>query len=297
MSRCCGQGNACRVCKAIVHGCTLLTPCWPTHPAGRPSVTLVCARWRRVLYASQRVWQQLRIREPDSIAVDGLGEAGGRWMAGKRALLARVAPLVEELSILRSHVPLRAVGVGSPLPLGELLLGLQPAARLRALHLSLSCLGPEHAAAVASLAQLTKLSVRVLPRLPGADADATAAAALLEAAGLPAALPRLESLALQLPALSAGISVGLLALAQLTQLQLTTSGSPLPAVQGLTALTSLRVLRLVMERRVSPASLAVPPPATFPGLHEYYACSALPALEVRHRWWTLAAWAALLDGT
>lgn len=239
-------------------------------------MTLVCTRWRRLFYASRRVWQQLRIIEPTHSAASSPTQAASSWRAGKRALLARVAPSMEELTIRGGHRPreLQGAQLGDSPPLGDLLLGLQPAARLRALRLFLPRLGREQAAAIASLSQLTELDVRVLSQPHMGDADALAAAGLA-AAGLPGALPHLESLVLYVPSLAPSTSSGLLALTRLTRLEL--SASQLPAVQGLTALTRLCVLRLTECSSSGPAM--APPPAAFPRLRDYHVGSS--SVEVR----------------
>ena len=281
----------------------------PLPPPARPTVTLVCRKWRDVFWAEPSLWRSIRLAQPcRSSAEEEAAGAAQQLQVLRRA--ARHVQAAEISAVHRSPQPAEAATWHA----AELLLLLQPGT-LRALALrhvatrsdAPACLpeaaldalprlatgltrlelagsrlaGRPAAAALAQLRHLRQLSLHM-----GAVAgELLQAAAQLPAlsrlelgsppAELPARMPELLGALMQLRQLAC-LGCGVLpagtvaALAELPLLEEIDLAMSLPR-EELPQLARLPALRRLelCERRWGTGSLALPPPAAFPALQRY----------------------------
>ncbi|KAL4419838.1 hypothetical protein ABPG75_006936 [Micractinium tetrahymenae] len=220
-------------------------------PAVRPAATLVCRKWWAAIYPTPALWQELRISTEAGSAA-GSADAACQWLAGKAALLQRVAPLVQhaELSLGSPSLPHSA--------LATLVTALAPthtANQLAELDIQAQApLSPAATTAIAQARSLRSLRLRVSGPSPGL------AAALL-------ALPGLEQLHLSLSSTAAMRLLMRDALPLLSGLTSLALHAPLvPSLRPLTSLARLRELEADDSHGSSRPSLGMLPASAFSSL-------------------------------
>ena len=178
-----------RAGKVSVHG----SGCWRRHrlapplpPPCRRALLLVCRRWHDAFWSEPALWQQLTVRAPGLPGYPRDLEREARWLADRRRLLERAAPLLRTL-VLHDGGPTTPFG---PVQLASLLPCLAAAPALERLERRTHRLTEEDVAALEGLTQLTTLVIESasLPLPPRREPTATRIALL------PAKLPALRSL-------------------------------------------------------------------------------------------------------
>lgn len=247
-------------CAALLTGPAVLLCLLCPPPRCSPAITLTCRRFQRLFYAESSLWRQCRVAPPEGFS--SLAPADQEaWATAQAARLARVAPLVADVSL-----------VGSVCQLAPLVALLQPAS-LRGLALEWAAprwqkaLPPGHAAhAAATAAALQRFPALTALELSFCPEEAEPA--------IPAALhrlPALRRLALRLANVPADIIAAAAQLQRLTFLRLS-AGGPLPAGPVLLQLTRLQHLaHLELDDSVWPREhpLPLPPPSQYPALRSY----------------------------
>ncbi|KAL4435910.1 hypothetical protein ABPG77_000672 [Micractinium sp. CCAP 211/92] len=194
-----------------------------------PAITLTCRRFRHLYYSEASLWRSYRVAPPEGFS--SLAPADQEaWAAAQASRLARVAPLVADVSL-----------VGSQCQLAPFVEVLQPDS-LRGLALEWAAphtvdVRPEHAGCGAFVAA----ALQRFPVLTGLELSYC-----LEEAGaaIPAALrslPALRRLALRLCDVPAELAACAAQLQHLSFLRLA-AGGPLPAEPALLQLTRLQHL-------------------------------------------------------
>ncbi len=207
---------------------------WPAAPYNplsccSPAITLTCRRFHHLYYSEASLWRSYRVAPPEGFS--SLAPADQEaWAAAQASRLARVAPLVADVSL-----------VGSQCQLAPFVEVLQPDS-LRGLALEWAAphtvdVRPEHAgcgafvaAALQRFPVLTGLELSYCPEEAGA--------------AIPAALrslPALRRLALRLCDVPGELAACAAQLQHLSFLRLA-AGGPLPAEPALLQLTRLQHL-------------------------------------------------------
>lgn len=101
-------------------------------PRLRPSITRVCKRWHALFFTVPQQWREVAIVAPPAASGWDSKEAASAWAAAKQALLRRIAPLVQRVTVCRSPYEVDRDSTLSALheggvPLEALLAPLQPA--------------------------------------------------------------------------------------------------------------------------------------------------------------------------
>ncbi|KAL4451671.1 hypothetical protein ABPG75_007333 [Micractinium tetrahymenae] len=241
--------------------------------AGRPegpSLTLVSKHWRRCFFACPGLWSSLTLRPLPPSSPDAAA-----WLAGKRVLLRRVGPSLQELSLLCAEEPEE----GADLSGGE---GRAAAAAAGAPPAGSAA--PPSAAAFQLAALLDSLQPQLLPQLRSLAVDFTQLPAGAAATLRP--LGQLQGLALHSRGPAAipaeVVQTAAQSLRHLTSLELSSFSARLPALPQLARLSALVELVLTEgqsdegDEEEVPASpeleawqappMQPPAPASFPAL-------------------------------
>lgn len=256
--------RAAAACRRRRHRCTCFRPTHsplallPSPLNGRPSIALVCRQWHRVLYEQPALWDKLAIDVPPAAKLTV--EQAAAWLAGKEALLRRVAPLLAALAV-----------------------GGEPLSSLAAKAGRSSNSGVEALLAALPLAAVERLSITqrrgggTSPQEPSTVFTPATAEAI-------AALPRLCDLTVGYSRATGHAVKALTALTCLTHLTLHSTG-PVPGVHHLTSLSGLQELELCDGRAGAAAEHSVPllPAAAFPALRRL--AQAAYTLRVRAGTW------------
>ncbi|KAL4443573.1 hypothetical protein ABPG75_011310 [Micractinium tetrahymenae] len=223
-----------------------------------PSVTLVCKRFRSILFSAPGLWQRYTVLLPSRLAGDvtpqGLPTAPQQqaWVDARLSVLQRVAHMVQVLQVRDGDV---LEGRGDSGLTARFLCCLSPAAA-REVQLEHFYSIPLPAQAMAALAPLTQLQ-RL--ELTSDEVPANAASTLCQLSA------SLRSLFLEADTIPLPAAEVLPQLQQLTSLQFW-SYQPLPRFDWrlLTALHQLQHLSLCQTHSHDDAQLEPPPPTTFP---------------------------------
>lgn len=123
-----------------------------------------------MLYEQPALWASLTIHVPDT-RTPAAAERAAPWLAGKEALLRRVAPLVTELKVegAQLNTLVERAGRGNAGGIAMLLAALQPAGAVERLHIvqrhpmivSGTSMAPADMGAVAALPRLRQLRLRL----------------------------------------------------------------------------------------------------------------------------------------
>lgn len=202
----------------------------------RPAIRLVCKAWNQALVAGG-LWRTFKLDAPANLvsksqAGNAAATTAAAWLAGKLALLQRVAPHVQALVVRNSSGTIQALAGGTHL---EGCLAEQQLAGLRSLTLEIRPrLSQRLLKSAQRFQQLTELHILSGGRLPANSSVVVAG------------LPCLRSLHVSSSQLDESLLAVILQRTALTALRLGASRQPLLAwaVQHLPALPGLRAVSL-----------------------------------------------------